>query len=31
MDCGICIGMANELERFNNSIEGGMGGVKYGI
>jgi hypothetical protein len=31
MDYGICIGTANGLERFNNSIEGSMGGVKSGI
>jgi len=30
MVSSICIGMANELERFNNSIEGSIG-VKYGI
>jgi hypothetical protein len=31
MNCNICIGTAKGLERFNSSIEGGMGGVKPGI
>ncbi len=31
MDCSICIGTAQELERFNASIERSMGGVNSGI